>query len=304
MDRGNSPRAARTRAGALVAALILLLAGILTACAVSSSGTNRVAGAVQDQIEQVAPGGRGQMITAAGVTQYVECVGSGGPTVVLIGGLDVGAADAWRDVVPGIAADTRVCAIDRAGIGNSPARTKTENGPVDNATEIRAALAAAGESGPFVFVGWSYGGLVALVAAEQSLAAGQAPAGVVLLDTSWPDEYRTTDTEGWIEGGSDLDMAAAEPIIATLRLQGIPLVVMEAGYGSAEPWDLPQATTYAARSDESVLVVVPDSGHDLANDAPTAVVSAVTDAVDTARGQDALQECPEDLASVGVCITP
>ena len=287
-----------------MAALLLLLAGVLTACGAVSSGPDRIAGGAQDKIQQVAPGGRGQMITAGGVTQYVECAGSGGPTVVLIGGLDVGAADAWRDVVPGIAADTRVCAIDRAGIGNSPARTKAQNGPVENATEIRAALAAAGEKGPFVFVGWSYGGLVALVAAEQSLTEGTAPAGVVLLDTSWPDEYRTTDTEGWAEGGSDLNMAAAEPIIARLRLQGIPLVVLEAGYGSDDPWDLPQATTYAARSDQSVLLVLPDSGHDIANDAPTAVVSAVTDAVETARGQATLEECPEDLTSVGICLTP
>ena len=55
----------------------------------------------------------------AGRSLYLECVGSGKPTVVLEAGFP-GNGGNWRDVQPDLGRTTRTCAYDRAGLGHSP----------------------------------------------------------------------------------------------------------------------------------------------------------------------------------------
>jgi pimeloyl-ACP methyl ester carboxylesterase len=82
---------------------------------------------------------------------------------------------------------TRACSYDRAGIMWSAPR----QGARDSQTivhELRALLAAASESPPYVLVGHSLGGLVVRVFAE---AAGpDAVKGVVLVDSSHPEQLK------------------------------------------------------------------------------------------------------------------
>ena len=250
----------------------------------------------------------GRDVEAAGVSQDIACEGTGGPTVVLLGGMGAAADDIWPDVMPATARKSRVCAVDRAGVGDSPARGKESNGPTENAQEVLAGLQAAGEKGPYLLVGWSYGGLVALTAAQQAQSAAdpsQRLAGVVLVDGSLPDEYRTIDPTPWVEGGSDLDMASAEPVIAQLDLGRLPLVVLEAGQALDD--DASQAykdagmARLAKLSENSTLGVVPDSPHNIADYAPATVVAAINTAVDSARSGDSpIGDCPAQLAAADV----
>jgi len=53
-----------------------------------------------------------------GHSLYLECAGSGSPTVVLEAGFG-GASQDWANVAPALGLTTRTCAYDRAGLGAS-----------------------------------------------------------------------------------------------------------------------------------------------------------------------------------------
>src|SRR6187431_2220157 len=76
---------------------------------------------------------------------HLVCTGDGSPSVILLAGM----ADwsvAWNRVQPAVAARTRVCAWDRAGLGLSDPPAKPQM--VDATTaDLEAALAAADING-------------------------------------------------------------------------------------------------------------------------------------------------------------
>jgi pimeloyl-ACP methyl ester carboxylesterase len=123
----------------------------------------------------------GERIAVGGGSFYLDCRGSGRPTVILEAGAG-GGAGSWSSVFNGIAATTRTCAYDRAGLGSSDPRGTRTLG--DAATDLRALLATAGESPPFVIAGHSLGGSYARVFAAQER---DETVGLVLLETFDPD---------------------------------------------------------------------------------------------------------------------
>jgi pimeloyl-ACP methyl ester carboxylesterase len=140
---------------------------------------------------------------------YLDCRGTGSPTVVLEAGAG-GGAGSWSPVFDDIAATTRTCAYDRAGLGSSDPRGLRTLG--DAAADLRALLAAAGEPAPFVVVGHSLGGAYARVFATEH--RDETPA-IVLVDSFDPD----------------LEAAFIHPLLGELRaeyevrLQGLRDVV-------------------------------------------------------------------------------
>src|SRR4030095_15091789 len=95
-----------------------------------------------------------------------------------------GSSAGWGFVQPEIAAFTRVCSYDRAGMGYS------DPGPSPRTTrriakELAQLLDRAGISGPLFLVGASIGGLAARVFASE-----YAPrvVGLVLVDASHEDQ--------------------------------------------------------------------------------------------------------------------
>lgn len=133
----------------------------------------------------------GQLVDVGGYRLHIYCVGEnkdGSPTVILEQGSG-GISAAWVRVQPEVAKTTRVCAYDRAGMGWSDLSPE----PCDAehiATELHTLLHNAEIPGPYVLVGWSYGGLYVW------RYAGQYPddvIGMVLLDSSHPDQWRSTE---------------------------------------------------------------------------------------------------------------
>jgi pimeloyl-ACP methyl ester carboxylesterase len=145
---------------------------------------------------------------------YLECRGSGRPTVVLESGLG-NAADVWggaflaandpasdprRAVFPSVARFTRVCAYDRPGTSRLDPQTDqfkpSRSDPVamprtalDIARDLRALLRkaprAAGLRGPYVLAGHSVGGLTQRVYAT---LYPRRIVGLVLIDAT-PERY-------------------------------------------------------------------------------------------------------------------
>ena len=112
------------------------------------------------------------------------CTGQGKPTVLLEAGYGATSA-AWARVQPLIAAHTRVCSYDRAGMGFSDAGPMPRDGRAVIA-DLTALIAAAGLKAPFVLVGHSAGGLT------MRMFATAHPAwvvGLVLVDSSLEGQF-------------------------------------------------------------------------------------------------------------------
>jgi len=140
-----------------------------------------------DQQKYPAPG---QLAVVDGYRLHISCMGENqenSPTVILEQGAG-GISAAWARVQPELARTTRVCAYDRAGMGWSDPSPEPRDAK-HIATELHTLLHNAEIPGPYVLVGWSYGGLYV------RMYAGQYPdevTGVILLDSSHPDQWSST----------------------------------------------------------------------------------------------------------------
>jgi pimeloyl-ACP methyl ester carboxylesterase len=204
-------------------------AAALVAAGCSSGGAAGSAGTGSDD----APGAgtregpfSGRVDIGHGRKMFIECRGTGSPTVVLISGKGNGARDGWGEVLdpadpvrrspidlvavgkgelsqsasavfPSVAKFTRVCAYSRPGTGLDGPQTST---PVsqphqveDAVADLRAALDAVGESTqPQVLVAHSYGGLIARLYVSDF---AQDVSGLVLDDAVSEFMQTTTTSE-------------------------------------------------------------------------------------------------------------
>jgi pimeloyl-ACP methyl ester carboxylesterase len=126
----------------------------------------------------------GRLVDVNGHLMHINCVGEGGPTVVLESGLGTMSAD-WANIQPQVAKTTRVCSYDRAGTGWSEPGPEPRD-PHQIARELHALLSKAGIDGPYVLVGQSFGGLYVRMYAD--LYPNEVE-GVVLVDSSHPDMW-------------------------------------------------------------------------------------------------------------------
>jgi pimeloyl-ACP methyl ester carboxylesterase len=137
----------------------------------------------------------GRMIDVGGRRIHLDCRGRGAPTVVFEAGLDTLGSLAWSRVHGRVAAVTRACAYDRAGMmWSDPQPGSKDAGAAAIAHDLKAALAGAGEDGPVVVVGHSLGGAYAL---EEAHALGDRVCGLVLVDASHPDQNARLRAAGY-----------------------------------------------------------------------------------------------------------
>lgn len=246
---------------------------------------------------------------------YLACEGQGAPTVVLEAGLG-GWSEDWAAVLPALTELTRVCAYDRAGLGQSDPPRLRPRTSLDVALDLHALLQAAGEAGPYVLVGHSMGGY------HVRVYAGEYPdevAGVVLVDSSHPDQAQAfldalpddgsaviADIRQGIEASysdpgrnpEDLDVAtSAELVRGSGDLGDRPLVVVtanQAGNQSGEgvPDTVDEALDTAwlrlqaelvGLSTRGTQVVATHGGHLVPTDAPEVVIEAVREVVEKVR---------------------
>jgi pimeloyl-ACP methyl ester carboxylesterase len=130
----------------------------------------------------------GQLIDAGGQRLHVVCAGNGGPSVVFESGIAASSLS-WSRVLPDVAAFTRACAYDRAGLGWSDLSRapRTVARIVD---ELAAVLAHAATPPRAVLVGHSFGAfLVAVYASRRP----DEVVGLLLLDP--PSEWHAITRE-------------------------------------------------------------------------------------------------------------
>lgn len=244
----------------------------------------------------------GTLVDIGGYRLYLRCTGAGSPTVVLDAGLNETSAS-WVDVQPSVAAFTRVCSYDRAGRGQS------DPGPAPRtsqriATELHTALLAAGEAGPYILAGHSFGGL------NMRIYASMYPddvVGLVLVD-ALPDldvdrfraelsPQETTQLNTFLQEndeGVDIEASLREAR-AIGSLDDLPLHVLTHGQPDATAlglrqraaevelvWQLGQRAL-ARLSTQSTVVVAEGSGHAIQQEQPALVVAAIQQIISQAR---------------------
>jgi pimeloyl-ACP methyl ester carboxylesterase len=169
----------------------------------------------------------GRFVEAAGMRVHILAEGNsaaGRPTIVWFGGAHSGGA-AMSHLHRMIKGEFRSVLIDRpgsgwSGIASFPRTTATE------ADEMWQVLAAAGERGPFVLVGHSFGGLLAVNMARRE--PGRV-AALVLLDATPPDV---------IVYGPDLgagQLSGQAFMAGVAQLFGIDLETLLSGQGPVNP---------------------------------------------------------------------
>ncbi|HEY6960887.1 MAG TPA: alpha/beta hydrolase [Gaiellaceae bacterium] len=167
----------------------------------------------------------GHTYVANGHRLYLDCIGSGSPTVVLFNGLGEWTPN-WAWVQTNVSRTTRVCAFDRAGEGWSGGEPARQDGH-QLASDLHALLRAAHVAGPYVLAGHSVGGTYALVYANDYPAQ---VAGVALIDSATPYQFDLPDYPSFysmFERASALRPSAARTVIGRLALRN--------GFGSLPP---------------------------------------------------------------------
>jgi pimeloyl-ACP methyl ester carboxylesterase len=231
----------------------------------------------------------GRLVDVGGYRLRVDCYGQGDVTVVLEAGLCQTRAS-WGQVVDDIASFARVCAYDRAGLGESDRAPgpRTLRGVVEDLDRV---LVAARAKAPYVLVGHSIGGLtVRLYAAQHP----ERVRGLVLVDASHETQsarlaelMEARDRAAFLEhqGGGNcegLDLLAAPGEVQRAgSLPAVPLVVL-----TARPrWIIAGCPDNAVRAElqaglarlspRAQHVIAERSGHFIQLDRPDVVTAAV-----------------------------
>jgi pimeloyl-ACP methyl ester carboxylesterase len=118
-----------------------------------------------------------EMVDIGGHSLHIYCMGEGSPPVVIDVGFAASSAN-WHTIQEQMAQDTRVCAYERAGYGQSDPGPEPRHSQ-QVAGELKTLLENAGIEGPYVLVGHSLGGLNVQVFVD---LYPDLVAGAVLLD--------------------------------------------------------------------------------------------------------------------------
>jgi pimeloyl-ACP methyl ester carboxylesterase len=277
----------------------------------------------------------GLVDVGSGRKMYLKCSGKGSPTVVLVGGLRASAED-WSisdkskpNVFPEVGKFTRVCAYDRPGtpVGEKPSRSDAAPQPTtanDAVADLHSLLSAAGESGPYVLVGHSYGGLIVRLYAS---TYPKNVSGLVLVDAlteglqdaetreQWPIQRKLiqNDDPESLALYPALERIDVDPSFDQIRaapaLHPMPIVVLSADHpwgpqvrsmveAGKMPTDVPSDFGYIVdtaqkKAQERLAKLVPNekhiintnSGHEIHKEQPQLVIDAIREVVEAVRAR-------------------
>ncbi|VXC58833.1 alpha/beta fold hydrolase [Sphingomonas sp. 8AM] len=136
---------------------------------------------IAERIDAMRHPAPGQMIAVGDHRLHLWCVGRGTPTVLLLSGDGTPSVTMYA-AQRRIAADTRVCSYDRAGLGWSDPATRAM-GLREQVDDLERLLARGGVAGPLVLVPESGGNVIALAFFRR---APHRVAAMAMVDGSEP----------------------------------------------------------------------------------------------------------------------
>ncbi len=235
---------------------------------------------------------------------FIECHGTGSPTVVIEAGLNQDSTP-WSGVVRDLAATSRTCRYDRAGIGRSQVRNSGAEVSVgDRAVDLHDLLATAGVEGPYVLLGFSYGGMLIRAFADRFPAE---TAGLVFVDGSHEEQFAPggwwlEQQPEWADGATTVDLARSRAELLTATdLGDRPVIVLTNGLMTGEGerrWSVLQ-DAIAAMSTNGLHMVATEAGHDIRADRPELVTESARAVLAAARDGSALPACGPRFQALG-----
>jgi pimeloyl-ACP methyl ester carboxylesterase len=296
--------------------LLLLLSISIVGCASSTTVTPTKAPPTVTPTASFTPAPRptlpGDKIDVGGYNLYLDCKGTGSPTVILESGLE-GDVVTWKQVHPEVAKFTRVCRYDRAGLAHSDYGPMPRDAKLTSA-DLHTLLTQANIAPPYILVGHSFGGLLIR---RYAFDYPDEVTGMIFVDSLhenwWEDaltllpspsstdsarlnSFRLYLTDGWRDPSSNFEAmdipAVAEQVRETDNFGDIPITVLTAGrFDVLNPGLPPELETalanlfveqqkrLAALSTNGVPVIIPDSGHNMPRENPGAVIDAIREMV-------------------------
>jgi pimeloyl-ACP methyl ester carboxylesterase len=237
------------------------------------------------------------MIDIGGYKLAIRCQGQGAPTVIFENGAFPVQDTFGDEMAADIARDHRVCTYDRAGTGKSEAGPATRDAK-QISDELHLLLTNAGETGPFVLVAWSIGGLYTPLyaiahpddvhgyvfidprLAAYQLEVGTAPAVIASAEAYPPvygDEMRAWDASA--AQVRDAGPLPGRPLIVLTQGSAEGIAEMDTQPGGYALWQSTHAD-FAATVPEGEHIVVDDAGHQIWSDNRQVVLDAINTVAD------------------------
>ena len=167
-------------------ATILVLALLSAGCSGAGDNADSTTTPPPPTTQAAAAGELDAAFDVGGHKLHLRCAGTsspGSPTIVYLHGLGGDGSDV-ESISTQLASQARVCTYDRLNVGRSD-RVAGRHTGADSVRDLHALLEAAGVPEPYLLVGFSFGGLLAI------MYAGTYPdqvMGLVSLDGSLPTD--------------------------------------------------------------------------------------------------------------------
>ena len=209
----------------------------------------------------------------------IRCYGTGEPTIVFEAGTDSGGIQAFpAALVRPLANTNRTCLYDRLGTGSSDVPTAKRRTVDDVAADLHALLIAADIAPPYLLVGQSGGGNMAVWYAAQH---SDDVAGLVLIDVGKDDPDMLAQEfpgeQAW--GGEEhIDYVDAARKLANMNVPigDFPVLVITADQGQGDPDRPSEWPELSPRAREIVM----HGGHDLHEEIPVDVAEEIRTVLD------------------------
>ena len=266
---------------------------VLTACSDSTDGPP--AGQSPSPSPSVQPSDNlfSDLVAVGGGRKvYVQCDGSGSPTIILESGDETDHTQ-WQYVEPSLAERTRTCSYDRLGTGPRSDKPTGCRQLKDLNGDLEAILRTTGEDGPYVLVGTSGGGFLM---AGFAYAHPQDVKGMAFIETPRAIIPEDAPPELLEELKCDSpmneerrDYVAVENEVWTNRerVGDIPLVVISNDYGDdyknqEQRTNVEDQKGWFKLSPQARQVVV-TSGHDVPENEPDLVIKEILQVLEAAK---------------------